>query len=236
MLPSQVMFLRNHGVVCCGSSIEEAFHICTNTSNIYLMTMMYFKNMLSIFWFFHICTNTRIWKQMAGSRMLVLTFQFASCCLWPPSEDDASRPRQPRSHRRWGKYCLLLVFPYPHKRWGELSNHFQLPNPVAVNVAYLLATFCIAHYLLFRLGGRFSRSVNEEVVGWTLQRRSGRYVDLDFTEKDGDDDVDPGVADEDDDALIMVQNTGTVMVMSSVVMTWKLRNWISRLESLSLRV
>jgi len=28
---NKVMFLRNHGVVCCGSSIEEAFHICTNT-------------------------------------------------------------------------------------------------------------------------------------------------------------------------------------------------------------
>merc|ERR1719192_2265571 len=28
---NKVMFLRNHGVVCCGSSIEEAFHISTNT-------------------------------------------------------------------------------------------------------------------------------------------------------------------------------------------------------------
>jgi len=28
---NKVMFLRNHGVVCCGSSIEEAFHVCTNT-------------------------------------------------------------------------------------------------------------------------------------------------------------------------------------------------------------
>merc|ERR1719319_2188526 len=28
---NKVMFLRNHGVVCCGSSIEEAFHVCCNT-------------------------------------------------------------------------------------------------------------------------------------------------------------------------------------------------------------
>ena len=48
MLPTQVMFLRNHGVVCCGSSIEEAFHICTNTSNIYLMIIIYFRIMFGI--------------------------------------------------------------------------------------------------------------------------------------------------------------------------------------------
>jgi len=28
---NKVMFLRNHGVVCCGSTIEEAFHVCCNT-------------------------------------------------------------------------------------------------------------------------------------------------------------------------------------------------------------
>ena len=79
MLPSQVMFLRNHGVVCCGSSIEEAFHICTNTSNFFITKF-------------------------------ILFYIFVSCCLRPPSEDDASRPRQPGSHRRWGKYCLCLYF------------------------------------------------------------------------------------------------------------------------------
>lgn len=25
------MFLRNHGVVCCGRTLEEAFHVTTNT-------------------------------------------------------------------------------------------------------------------------------------------------------------------------------------------------------------
>ena len=30
----------------------------------------------------------------------ILFYIFVSCCLRPPSEDDASRPRQPGSHRR----------------------------------------------------------------------------------------------------------------------------------------
>ena len=73
------------------------------------------------------------------------------------------------------------------------------------------------------------------MVGWTLQRRSGRCVDLDLAdEDDGDEDVvdldfadeddddedgvDLDFSDEDDDALIMMQDTVRVMEMSSEVL------------------
>ena len=58
-------------------------------------------------------------------------------------------------------------------------------------------------------------------MGSTLQRRSGRCVDLDLADEDDDDEdgVDLYFSDEDDDALIMMQNTVMAMEMSSEVMT-----------------
>ena len=72
-------------------------------------------------------------------------------------------------------------------------------------------------------------------MGSTLQRRSGRCVELDLVdEDDGDEDVvdlyfddeddddedgvDLDFSDEDDDALIMMPNTVMVMEMSSEVL------------------
>ena len=65
-----------------------------NTSKIYLMIIIYFRIM------FGIIPNIASLKKNRISEIFVFNFQFASCCLRPPSEDDASRPRQPRSHRR----------------------------------------------------------------------------------------------------------------------------------------